>query len=225
MIKNFKYLLLFILLFFECTSAVALEQHKRIWSDLTFTGSIHQSKWEGLLEMQARNNLDGLHYLRRDIIAGLGYQFSSAMDLWLGYQRDVTDQSINATVYGNRLWEQANWQIYTRKHFELSTRFRLEERSRAQQPQWNYRYRQRITIKFSEIFHKLTPIITEEIFFNLNQPQWAPNATDQNRVFLGVDILTSKHTYLEVGYLNQYEFRPLENQMNNIIYISLVIQP
>ena len=44
---------------------------------------------------------------------------------------------------------------------------------------------------------------------------------DQNRAFIGVNILISAASALSVGYLNQYEFKSTTNQMNNIIFISL----
>ncbi|MFI5206312.1 MAG: DUF2490 domain-containing protein, partial [Candidatus Paceibacterales bacterium] len=71
------------------------------------------------------------------------------------------------------------------------------------------------------IFGKYAPVIADEVFINVTKPDWVTNNTfDQNRAFLGIDIPMSKKTYFEVGYLNQYEVKTNQNQVNNILYVA-----
>jgi hypothetical protein len=173
------------------------------------------------LDLQSRYNFDPNEFEEGLVRAGLGWQSTPNLSLWGGYQWTSHNQ-LTGSNQVNRLWQQLLWQILKKEPVILTSQSRVEERAQQNQAQWNIRFRQQVTVEFPKsISNKPTPVFWDEVFFNITKPSWVSNKTvDQNRAFLGVNILISTSNTLSVGYLNQYDFKSTANQMNNIIFIG-----
>lgn len=215
-----------IFLFFFYTVSFATIQQSHYWTDVDFYGNIfHHKKWLYELNLQdrfnARKNRDELNV----VTGGVGYEYLPNLSFWLGYKW-VSNNHIIGIKQENRIWEQIIWQIINSKSINLSSRTRLEQRKLTGQPQWGSRLREKGTLAFPMIINKkLIPVIYDEIFLNLNNPTWVKSKTlNQNRLFLGFNIISSKNTYFQIGYLNQYSFTHPVNVNNQILSISFYVK-
>ncbi len=119
-----------------------------------------------------------------------------------------------------------NWEIIDKKNHYITSQSKLEQRFLNGEAESSERFRQKFIFKLPNmLFNKYSLVFSEELFVNISRPSWiSTRIIDQNRAFLGVDIPTSKQTYIEVGYLNQYRFEETTtNKMNNIAYIGFNI--
>ncbi|GAG77321.1 unnamed protein product [marine sediment metagenome] len=128
--------------------------------------------------------------------------------------------------FENRPWQQLLWQILGTQNATIVLRTRLEQRFRSLENSTALRLRQNIKLTLPKaIANKLTPILFDEMFFNLNHPEWVnKNDINQNRLFMGIQIPIKKNNFLQVGYLNQYEFRSPNNRMSHVFMLSLIIR-
>lgn len=208
----------------ECPfTAHSLVQQTKQWTNLNFNGGFLDSQnIKYLLEIESRYNLE-FHKLDEGIIrSGLGYQYASEIVFWFAYEWNSHNQ-VSGRDHVDRLWQQIVWRMVHQENISIISRSRLEERTQQNEPQWNDRFRQRIRLEFAKL-KNITPILSEEVFFNITKPPWVANKTfEQNRFFVGIDILTSPSCIVELGYLNQYQFRTSQNQMNNILLLSFII--
>lgn len=204
-----------------CSSALAELQKAGLWNDLTLVGYFPEdNKFEYLLNGQLRW-LNQQHYFQTGIFqTGLGYKVLPKLSLWGGYQWESGNQ-IRNTAAVNRLWQQTSWNIISNDNFIFDNRNRLEERESVDQSQLSYRLRERFTLLFpKKLYGNYTPLMADELFFNLNKPVWVSNRTfEQNRFFVGIDIPVRKD-FFEIGYLNRYIFRTINNEMDHILYLS-----
>lgn len=205
--------------------AQAVTQHARQWSNLNFQGSLFNSA-AGLYlaEIQSRygfnpNELESLH-----VRTALGWQRSANMSLWAGYQWNYLNNS-SGFIQANRLWQQLLWNILKTDSLTLVSQSRLEERTQKDQRQWNIRFRQLLSLELANPLSKRwRPFIWDEVFFNLTKPSWVANVTvEQNRAFAGAKWIPNKSGFVQVGYLNQYFFRPNFDQMNHVFYLGIFI--
>lgn len=222
---TFRIYLIFLLLCYAHL-AYSTTQRSRYWDSLNLSGNLlNNQRALYFLDLQARFDAQNDQFEQSISVGGIGYQWLPNLSLWLGYQRNSYNQ-LSGTKPQNAVWEQATWKIIHNNSINLSSRTRLEQRMEVEQSQWLSRLRERITLKLpKKINDHLTPVIYDELFINLNNPAWVNSRTiDQNRAFMGVDILTSKKTYLEVGYLNQYRWALTGNVMNHVLSVSLYIE-
>lgn len=149
---------------------------------------------------------------------GLGYQLFRNWNVWAGYEL-VSHNNVAGIARQNRIWEQLMGTLRSPTIVFLD-RTRLEERQRVDQPQWAERFRQRMTLQFPDrIAKNISPVIWDEIFFNITRPVWVnQNFFNQNRAFVGIDIATSKNSFFEIGYLNQYELVRQRTIVGHVIY-------
>jgi Protein of unknown function (DUF2490) len=225
LIKKSNLFLILFLLFCPLVKAAATLHHTKIWNDINLSGAIFPtSKILYELTNQTRSNVSPDKLETYIVMGGLGYQYLPNLSFWLG-GRWNTENYFSHQKEDIWTWQQITWRIINDGCILFLSRSRLEERKRESEPQWNDRFRNLLVLKFNNrIDDRFTPIISNEVFFNVTRPIWVSHHFfSQNRFFVGIDIPTSKNTYLQVGYMNQYILKNTENDMNHIIYAGLYI--
>ena len=222
---------LMISLLFITSSPLAIastNQAGKLWTNFSATGAIKDSKkFKYMLDVQARFGDNESAFEKGLIRTGLGYQLKANFSLWAGYGWFPTIPSeTTKVIHEQRLFQQASWNIVKKDKLSTSLRSRLEQRTLQDEPQWAWRLNERLSFKFTKALHdKYTPVLSNEIRFNLNHPDWvSANTISENRAFIGLSFPTSKNTNLLIGYLNQYKFKPSGNSMNHNLYVSLKLK-
>lgn len=204
---------------------LALAQHEKLWLGFNsqFTLS-NDKKWISFLFSQLRM-INKSHPLQTGLIeGGLGYRFFQNDSAWVGYRWSAFNPN-NGFFQENQFFQQ----IISQRRMSDAKRFiirsRLEEVARGNQSQIAIRFRERVGLEINRSFfiHAL-PFIYDEVFFQLNKTNYTSNKLiTQNRLFLGINAYITKHSWWEIGYINQFEMHtPLtnENQMNHILSVN-----
>ena len=197
-----------------------------LWSSIKFNGTLKNPNLLYIFQIHGRFRVKKPIFKQAIFRAGFGYAINKHFSLWLGYDYipsiDPEDTAINRE---QRFWQQLKIEINQNRKVSFISRTRLEQRDNLQASGISLRLRQRFTLRFTHtINHEITPTIYDEIFFNLTHPAWASkDSIDQNRLFLGFSFPTSKHTSLEIGYINQIRVRDPNNIMDNILWVSLLV--
>jgi len=180
--KIFRLCLLLSIFIFSQLAYANVTQNTKFWTALKLNGLFAQdSKWAYLTEMHARFGTNNPSFDQGLIRLGLGYYVIPKGSLWLGYVYSATND--DTTEQEHRLWQQLTWTIINNNQLKLSSRNRLEQRKNFNNSQIAWRFRESILLRFPNLFrNKITPVIGDEVFFNLNNPGWITNkAIDQNR--------------------------------------------
>lgn len=223
---KYTFRFLFINLIFLNVSVFANTiKEERFWGNFNLNGSLFNSKkWQYDFNIQSRYNFSIGQYENTRSEGGIGYKSSKNISLWLG---GTTILRHDNRIEEYRPWQQVQWHILNSEQIRLSSRTRLEERKEPNFSEWAYRLRQRFSLSFpKKLPFNITPILANEIFFNLNNPQWinSNGSINQNRAFIGIEIPLHKNISFETGYLNQYEFRNEANRLNHVLYVNLKIK-
>lgn len=169
-----------------------------------------------------------LHYIFNNnwgIAAGFSYSL----------QNPQTPHPINnLTVPEFRPNQEINYTRNITSKLSIINRLRFDERFISKNNgiilqdgyDFNFRIRYRLLLTyllFTAIKNNTTNLkLSNEIMFNAGK-QIVYNHFDQNRVYVGIEQSFSKHISAEIGYLNWYQQRTVENQFfdRNIIRITL----
>lgn len=204
----------------------ALETESKTWGVVNLSGQLFNiPNLEYVLEEQPRYDNSQSQFQRNLAKAGIGYQYTPNLSFWLGYQY-LTENYVSGAAPENRAWQQMNWTMINQKNYNLTSQSQFDETYRIGETDWADKFRQKLIVKFPDkLYDKYTPVVSDEVFINITRPAWiTTRVLNQNRAFIGVDIPTSKQTYLEVGYLNQYVFEETSaNEMNNILFVGFYI--
>jgi uncharacterized protein DUF2490 len=209
-------------LFLLCFGSIALASDPteffREWSKIDVSGPIGPElsdvRYEAFVE--SRNQETRLDS------AG-GFRITPLVSFWNGFTW-ISPNDGSPRIY--RPWQHVVWELLDKNSpIQFQTRTRLEELKQESQPEWLWRVRERWRVSFPNLLaKKFTPVISDEIFLNVNKPVWVnPGVVDQNRAFIGVDSPTWKHTFVEIGYLNQYRYTTPVNQMAHIALVTFMI--
>ncbi|MBS0351749.1 MAG: DUF2490 domain-containing protein, partial [Proteobacteria bacterium] len=193
---------LLLIYFFWITGAWAANSTHfvREWSKIEVTGPIFLDfpdfRYESYIESRNQE-------LRID--AAGGYKLTPLISLWSGFTW-INPNTGGPQTYRN--WQHAVWELLEKnKVISIQLRSRIEEHKEQDQPEWLYRWRERLRLAFPESLGKLTPVLYDEGFMNLNRPAWvSPGFLDANRAFIGIDTPPWNNTVLEIGYINQIRF-------------------
>ena len=132
----------------------------------------------------------------------LGYQMMPWLSVWAGYAWVPVFPDAGDRVDEHRAWQQA---ILT--HTALGGAVHLQSRTRFEQRfvddfDTGFRVRQ-----FVRADYRFGPkprwglVAWDELFIGLNDPDFAPQGFDQNRVFLGPAFFAHERLRVEFGYL------------------------
>lgn len=209
---------LYLLFFTPVAFATAPTAYYREWSKIDVTGPLITDlpDWRYEAFVESRNQETRLDF-------STGYKLTPLVSFWSGFTW-ISPNDGSAQIY--RPWQQIIWELFDKNPLLVfQTRTRLEELKQEGQPEWLWRVRERWRVAFPAMLaHEITPVVYDEIFFNLNQPVWIrTDVVDQNRFFVGVDLPPIKNTFLEIGYINQYIWITPVNHIAHIISASLMI--
>lgn len=204
------------------------------WNTLFISGQFSKGQpWLYFMEFSERNSQNasktsfGLAQL--STYNGLGYRFNDNHQVFLGFAYQYTQPP-----YANRIVQELDTlQQYEYldqlKDGHYAIRTRLEERNDIVQASANgpsLRFRNRLKFAYP-IGTYWEGIVSNEIFFNLNQVNWGPSqGFSQNRFFIGLGYQFSRAMRTELGYMNQYVKRNLDEPfMGNQISLNLFLNP
>lgn len=204
------------------------------WNTLFISGQFSKGQpWLYFMEFSERNSQNaskssfGLAQL--STYNGLGYRFNPNHQVFLGFAYQYTQPP-----YANRIVQELDTlQQYEYldqlKDGRYAIRTRLEERNDIVQASANgpsLRFRNRLKFAYP-IGTYWEGIVSNEIFFNLNQVNWGPSqGFSQNRFFIGLGYQFSRAMRTELGYMNQYVKRNLDEPfMGNQISLNLFLNP
>ena len=153
----------------------------------------------------------------------MGYRLIDDDSVWLGY-RWTGHNPYNNFYQENRLFEQ----LIHQKKFAYNDRFiartRLEEIQRSNSNQISLRLRQRMAVELRRYSSKFFPFLYDEVFFQLNNTSYTSNNfVSENRLFIGGNFITSRNTWWEIGYINQFQMhtpQASQNIMSHIISVT-----
>jgi hypothetical protein len=217
-------LALFIFLF--ANPSFALDQNEKLWLAINSQQKLTaDKKWLSFIYSQFRFINKTQPWQTGLIEGGLGYHVLEDSSIWVGYRWSAQNPN-NGFFQENRLFQQFLGITRTRMGHQLIARTRLEEVQRGNESKIALRFRQRFGIEINKsfIFSHVFPVLYEEIFFQLNQTHYTSHTFfSENRIFLGLNFYETKNTWLEIGYMNQYQMHtPLitQNQMSHVLSLT-----
>lgn len=221
--KKFIVISFAVLLWLDASAQKNIVPQQQVW--LGYFNQTRLSKHWGLW-------LD-VHYRTRDnwvedpgqFIARLGgsYYLNDRTKLTAGYalvNHFPADNHPGISQPEHRPWQQVQWHTNSSR-FKLMQWVRTEERFRQQiaSPSslgrgydFNWRVRYNIMLQFplnTQGFNKngIALALNNETMFNLGK-EIVYNHFDQNRLFAGLHIYTSAHSWFQLGYMNLFQQRP-----------------
>lgn len=213
--------------FMQSTTTLAVKKSTQAWPIIRVFGKIKQSKWRYFLKSHLYVGNKSEWFNRVIFRGGMGYAPNSRIILWLG--TDVIP-SLNAKtkrfLTEQRVWQEAMFLATNTPRFQFLLTSKLEQRFLHGTPGVALRWRQRFTLRFLHLLSEnISPVIYDELFFNLNHPVWVSKSViDKNRVLLGIKISAWKNASLTIGYVNEFRPRKPENMVTHIILMSLNIK-
>lgn len=208
----------------QIANAKVTDEHIKVWTSYDLTGPITKDK---KFKFNVQPNLrfvdDRYKFEEAVLHISAGYQASKKISLWLGNTGKATKDFDGDVTEEYRIWEQLIWDdLVTSKTTKIKSRTRLEQRKEIDTAHWAVRLREKLTWNYKTKCMKYSLIVSDELFFNLNHPDWvSQNRLSQNRAFFGIGKDIDKKSSFEIGYMNQYQFSGT-NQNNHILYLGLI---
>lgn len=208
-----------------CSIASAhVRHHTKLWNTAIIQGSFSdQSRIRYYLQPELNLVDDKYKYQTSFLYAGLGYQITPDLTLWL-MDGVLYIKRINGKIRREDiLRQQMNLTLIKQDQLNLAMLARLEERKDMSESRWSIRWREQLKLRVPfQVWQGHALVVFDELFFNLNHPKWTNNNSllQQNRFFIGIGNTLTPHLSLDVGYLNQY-LRNKNESMNNVLYLIL----
>ncbi|RUR14872.1 DUF2490 domain-containing protein [Legionella septentrionalis] len=164
-------------------------------------------------------------YVRDELFtrSAIGYSASKKLSLWAGYDFFQSLHDSKEIVQG--VWQQGQYQLIDVEKLTFTWRSRLEERFATFGAGTALRLRNRALIQFNKLIqNKLSLIIYDEVFLNLNHPDWVSSKTlSQNRFFLGARFPVKENTSVVMGYINRQNYNTYETTQDQVLSIMLEV--
>lgn len=158
------------------------------------------------------------------LFAQVGYQLNDSLSLWLGYTHDWLTPLNKQEYQENRSYQDLLWsQSVGPGLLRLRTRFEQRFKHAVDNSDLAWRIRQMVEYRWSLPFLSQTSlVVSEEPFFLLNNSSWGQVGMSENRASAMLDFKLDQHTYLGLGYLNQYIFRThQDNRVNHTLLVNI----
>lgn len=215
--SRYKYLFLFLLLSPGLVFASSTRQRTGSWWNAYFIKD--NNKWIYSLQLETRFIFDN-NILRRVLLRpSIGYKINKNLSLQVGYTSEPSLTSEKKFFYNHNIFEGITMQVLPKR---LNLRLRAEQRWSQLGTGMAHRLRARLQLTLPTHFKKINFIISDEVFFNANHPDWVSNKKlSENRAILGFGYNLSKKTKFRISYMNQINFNSSSNTINHIIIFSL----
>jgi len=232
MLKDYqlKFSLQILVSFLMCMlthKAYGLQESTGLWLDAAINDRIPTlTKWHYNIEGQLRFKDLANYYELTKVYAGIEYRYKPGLNLSGGYFWS-SHNPLSDSVRENGLWEEIVAEVIKKDNFVLRNRTRFEQYSRMHQPQWQSRVREKIALYFpNKITNKFVPLVSNEIFVKLNDPEWSNDkAVQENRLFIGTDFQATSTIFWQIGYLQRLQFQTTGNKLSNILYVGIRYNP
>lgn len=221
----FLKIILCFFLFIGTNITNSAESFNKDWTAANILGSFSDnSSFKYYLEPQLRLIDTNSVFNQFLLLGGIGYQINKDITVLLGTGWIKTRTPENTETQERRIWEQLNWRINNKLNWSINSRTRLEQRERLDYAQMSIRLRERMWIRIPfKKWESYSFSCFDELFFNLNHPQWAsPYTLEQNRAFIGISKQISNTITIDAGYLNQY-VRASTNYQDNVFLLNFSI--
>lgn len=213
-----------------CSHAYANENDNNAWFMFATSGKINaDSKLLYWFDGHARFGDDARHLRTSIIRPGIGWQYSDALKLFVGYARVTGHRNGNPDIDEDRIWQQALYKIAPFAGGNWSGRTRLEQRFRNDLgDDTGHRIRQFVRWGKPLKDSKLAMVFWDEVFIGLNDTDWGQKSGfDQNRAFFGLGYAFGKTALgqkgrVEIGYMNNVINRHgIDNLTNHVLSSNL----
>jgi hypothetical protein len=183
-------------------------------------------KWSAFSEIQLRSLQFYGHFHYYEYKAGVTYQILPALNLTLGTgdYNTYKEGGNFVTPMNNdefRIWPQISLAQSVGK-FKIEHRYRTELRFTSYGYKNRFRYRLGISLPLGNEKHGYKPLLlsaSNELFFTDNEPYF-----ERNRVLLSVGFRMSKQISLQIGYLNQFDYKINDETGKDFIQLGLNIE-
>ncbi len=222
---------IFLIFYIDLTFAASVDHNYFVWTNIKWRDFTEDHPIDYTLQLHTRYLLEAPGFHQAVVRGGVAYSPIENLSLWVGSDFVPTQLIRNGEMrYENRVWQQVQLAINLKKNMSIVFRSRLEQRFLHGRADVALRLRERLYFYLSHLFHftpdKMTPVVYDEIFFNLNRSSWVPRKViDQNRLFIGYAIKLKKYFVLQVGYMNQFQAGRSLNFVNHILYASFIFSP
>lgn len=188
----------------------------------------NRGKWMAELDVAPRLQYRICRFNELRLRGFLGYRLRPWLGTWIGcfpYAPVFEPRLTNET----RLLQQIAIEKPIKK-FASSLRGRLEQRFLEHnngKTSWRFRIMPRINY-FLDEKEALYVFLADELFVNLNTiSTTVRQGVGQNRIYAGVGFKVTKHTRMELAYLNQwihrrYHVNDQPNRFNHNIFVNLI---
>jgi len=179
------------------------------------------SRFQFWTDLHARRSSGSTLLILRPAV---GWRFNKIVTAHVGYAYIPNFTDGGGFSSEHRVWEQVilNAKLGTIGKFQSRTRF--EQRFAGNDPAVALRIRE--FIRFGVHFGENSPfqfLVWDEIFLGLNDPGWAPQGYDQNRLFVGPGVdVEPLGGRLELGYMFNHLNRT-PDIFNHVLFTQLVI--
>lgn len=184
----------------------------------TFTG--HRLKWWFDAHYRLLDDAGGFN--QSIVRPGIGIDLGNKSALWAGYGWIRTSPIQGQDFDEHRIWQQWTWAPECRG-IKYLHRSRFEQRLVETGDDTGLRWRQLFRIQGRPNCRGYSPVVWNEVFFNLNDTDWgARSGFDQNRFFVGVRLPDrGRQVRSEIGYLNQVIDLPTaDTRTNHILSVN-----
>ncbi len=218
-------LIVFIVILILATEAARADtiEDNRIWMSFTLMSKPPKDEgWGWSVDVRSRWREGGDELDQVFMVPSTYYQFSSKFNLGLLIDHVVNHPAGKVAFDENRLATQAIYKFDDVGNVKLQSRTQLEMRHREDFSDEAYRLREQLRASVPLGFNpKLSIVVYDEIFFNLNSTRWkVDRGTDQNRVFFGLNYKLDDAQTVEAGYLNQWVNSKPQDRENHVLSFS-----
>lgn len=194
------------------------------WPTLSVSAGLGDG-WQASGEVVNRIAADNARPSQLEYKLQLGHTLGKGVTLWLGYDHYDTYVADGRNGLEHQIFEQLNWAGGRIGPARLSSRTRLEQRfQRGAGGEVAWRIRQQVRVALPLATHGPSAVVWTEPFIELNRTPLVRRTIDQWRNFVGISLPVTPHADVELGYLNQYLFRPGRNASNDVIPLVVTIR-
>lgn len=217
-------LIFYVIFLFPGTDLLAGNSAGGAWAGFYISGSLHRDDkgpWRygfyGDTRYQDRGNGINQYVL----LPAVGYRINSKVTFWGGYTYFRSVKENGPAVNENRLFQQVSWKINRWQHTNISSRTRLEQRSRHEVDDIDFRLRQqfRLEHRFAANMN-LKYIVADEFFYHMRDTDWTREGWGQNRFYTGLGW--DRH-YVRVELLYMHQTYRARNRTNPVNHLLLAI--